>query len=273
LDGRLIKEAKEAIENLTPVSLNMPIRNVHRTVGAMLSGRIARRHGSVGLPDDTIRIQFPGCAGQSFGAFLSKGVSLTLEGEANDYVGKGLSGGRIVIYPPRNSHFVPEENILVGNVGLYGATSGEAFFNGMAGERFAVRNSGATAVAEGVGDHGCEYMTRGLVVVLGKTGRNFGAGMSGGVAYIYDDEGNFASKCNMGMAELGPVENADEIHQLHALIVRHHQYTQSAVARRMLDRWDEHVQKFVKVLPTEYRMVLERQHLGANNEMAKLAAV
>ncbi len=159
LDSKLIQEAAEAIENRTPVFLISPIRNVHRTVGAMLSGEIARRHGSGGLPDDTIRIKFNGCAGQSFGAFVAKGVTLTLEGEANDYVGKGLSGGRVIIYPPRNSHFVPEENILVGNVCLYGATSGEVFFNGMAGERFAVRNSGATAVVEGVGDHGCEYMT------------------------------------------------------------------------------------------------------------------
>ena len=192
------------------MSLDLPIRNVHRTVGAMLSGQIARRHGSAGLPDDTIRIQFHGCAGQSFGAFLAKGVTLTLEGEANDYVGKGLSGGRIVIYPPRNSHFVPEENILIGNVCLYGATSGEAFFNGMAGERFAVRNSGATAVVEGVGDHGCEYMTRGLVVVLGKTGRNFAAGMTGGIAYVLDQTGDFASECcNRADVDLEPVTDAE----------------------------------------------------------------
>jgi glutamate synthase (NADPH/NADH) large chain len=202
----LIREASEAIEHLTPVSLDLPIRNVHRTVGAMLSGQIARRHGSAGLPDDTIRIQFHGCAGQSFGAFLSPGVTLTLEGEANDYVGKGLSGGRLVIYPPRVSRFVPEENILVGNVCLYGATSGEVFFNGMAGERFAVRNSGATAVVEGVGDHGCEYMTRGLVVVLGKTGRNFAAGMTGGVAYVLDQTGEFASECcNRADVDLEPL--------------------------------------------------------------------
>ena len=184
--------AHEALENRTPVSLSMPIRNIHRTVGTMLSGEIARRYGSAGLPDDTIRVQFTGCAGQSFGAFLAKGVTLTLEGDANDYVGKGLSGGKLVIYPPRNSEFVPEENILIGNVCLYGATSGEAFFGGMAGERFAVRNSGATAVVEGVGDHGCEYMTNGLVVVLGGTGRNFAAGMTGGIAYVLDQFGDFA---------------------------------------------------------------------------------
>src|SRR5580693_5992388 len=184
LDYKILEEARAAIENLTPVAIDLPVRNVHRSVGTMLSGEIARRYGSVGLPDDTIKIQLTGSAGQSLGAFLSKGVTLTLEGEANDYIGKGLSGGRVVVYPPRKSRFAPEENILIGNVALYGATSGEAFFNGMAGERFAVRNSGATAVVEGVGDHGCEYMTKGLVLVLGACGRNFAAGMSGGVAYV-----------------------------------------------------------------------------------------
>ena len=189
LDYQLIDHAREALERGTPVSISLPIRNTHRTVGAMLSGEIARRYGSEGLPDDTIRFEFTGSAGQSFGAFLAKGVTLVLEGEANDYVGKGLSGGRLIIYPPRNSSFQPEENILVGNVVLYGATSGEAYFNGMAGERFAVRNSGATAVVEAVGDHGCEYMTRGTVIVLGKTGRNFAAGMTGGIAYVLDETG------------------------------------------------------------------------------------
>src|SRR5271163_57022 len=206
LDGKLIEQAGEAIENLTPVSLSLPIRNVHRTVGAMLSGQIARRHGSAGLPDDTVRIQFHGCAGQSLGAFLANGVTLTLEGEANDYVGKGLSGGRLVVYPPRASGFAAEENILIGNVALYGATSGEAFFNGVAGERFAVRNSGATAVVEGVGDHGCEYMTKGTVLVLGACGRNFAAGMSGGVAYVFDERGDFTEKrCNLDSVDLEPI--------------------------------------------------------------------
>ena len=191
LDCKLIELAHDAIEHATPVSFSMPLRNIHRTVGSMLSGEIARRYGSAGLPDDSISIQFTGCAGQSFGAFLAKGITLTLEGDANDYVGKGLSGGRLVIYHPRKSEFVPEENILIGNVCLYGATSGEAFFGGMAGERFAVRNSGATAVVEGVGDHGCEYMTNGLVVVLGKAGRNFAAGMTGGIAYVLDQVGDF----------------------------------------------------------------------------------
>jgi glutamate synthase domain-containing protein 3 len=257
LDGKLIELASDAIERLTPLSLNLPIRNVHRTVGAMLSGRIARRHGSVGLPDDTIRIQFHGCAGQSFGAFLATGVTLTLEGEANDYVGKGLSGGRIVIYPPRNSHFVPEENILIGNVCLYGATSGEAFFNGMAGERFAVRNSGATAVVEGVGDHGCEYMTRGLVVVLGKTGRNFAAGMTGGIAFVLDQTGDFASECcNRVDVDLEPLADAKDIETVHGLVARHAELTDSPQAKWILKHWDAMLPKFVKVFPHEYKRVL-----------------
>ena len=257
LDGKLIKQSKEAIEHLTPVTINLPIRNVHRTVGAMLSGRIASKHGSVGLPEDTIRVQFHGCAGQSFGAFLSTGVTLTLEGEANDYVGKGLSGGRIVIYPPRNSHFVPEENILVGNVCLYGATSGEVFFNGMAGERFAVRNSGATAVVEGVGDHGCEYMTRGLVVVLGKTGRNFAAGMTGGIAYVLDPSGEFATAgCNRADVDLEPVTDSNDIDTVQRLVTRHAELTDSPQARWILKHWDATLPKFIKVFPHEYKRVL-----------------
>jgi len=257
LDGKLIEQARDAIEHLTPLALNLPIRNVHRTVGAMLSGRIARKRGSVGLPDDTIRIQFHGCAGQSFGAFLSPGVTLTLEGEANDYVGKGLSGGRLVIYPPRNSHFIPEENILVGNVCLYGATSGEAFFNGMAGERFAVRNSGATAVVEGVGDHGCEYMTRGMVVVLGKTGRNFAAGMTGGIAYVLDQSGEFASaSCNRADVDLEQVSEAKDVETLHRLISRHAELTDSPQGRWILKNWDAMLPKFIKVFPHEYKRVL-----------------
>jgi len=194
-------------------------------------------------------------------------------GDANDYCGKGLSGGFISVRPPKEATFKAEDNIVVGNVALYGATGGEAFFRGVAGERFAVRNSGAHTVVEGVGDHGCEYMTRGLVVVLGKIGRNFAAGMSGGVAYVLDEDGSFPSRCNTGMVELGPIGNPDELKQLHALIVRHLQYTQSAVARRVLDKWDDYATKFVKVLPTEYRMVLERQHLNMNSDLARLAAV
>jgi glutamate synthase domain-containing protein 3 len=198
---------------------------------------------------------------------------MVLEGDANDYCGKGLSGGFIAVRPSRHATFKAEENILIGNVALYGATGGEAFFRGVAGERFAVRNSGAHAVVEGVGDHGCEYMTRGLIVVLGKTGRNFAAGMSGGVAYVLDEDGTFANRCNIGMVELGPVGDSDELKQLHSLIVRHHQYTESEVAQRIVDNWDEYAARFVKVLPTEYRMVLERQHLNMNSDLARLAAV
>jgi glutamate synthase domain-containing protein 3 len=223
----------------------------------MLSGEIARRYGSAGLPDDTIRFQFNGSAGQSFGAFLANGVTLALEGDANDYTGKGLSGGKLIIYPPRNSTFVPEENILIGNVVLYGATSGEAYFNGMAGERFAVRNSGATAVVEGVGDHGCEYMTRGMVVVLGKAGRNFAAGMSGGIAYVLDEEGDFAEKrCNRAGVDLEPVIETADVQLLRNLIAKHFEYTGSPRAEWILDNWSAMTPKFVKVFPHEYKRVL-----------------
>jgi glutamate synthase domain-containing protein 2/glutamate synthase domain-containing protein 3 len=271
LDGKLIVEASESIENLTPMSLSLPIRNVHRTVGAMLSGQIARRHGSAGLPDDTIRIQFHGCAGQSFGAFLAKGVTLTLEGEANDYVGKGLSGGRLIIYPPRSSRFVPEENILVGNVCLYGATSGEVYFNGMAGERFAVRNSGATAVVEGVGDHGCEYMTRGIVVVLGKTGRNFAAGMTGGIAYVLDQTGEFASECcNRTDVDLEPLSEPKDIEILHRMITRHAELTSSPQANWILKHWESVLPKFLKVFPHEYKRVLGVPRIPAGAVIAQV---
>ncbi len=272
LDRQLVELSKEALEHKRPVELHLPIRNVNRTVGTILSSEVSRRHGEQGLPPYTIQIHFKGSAGQSFGAWLAPGVALFLEGDANDYCGKGLSGGFLVVRPPREATFKAEENILIGNVALYGATGGEAFFRGVAGERFAVRNSGATAVVEGVGDHGCEYMTRGLVVVLGKTGRNFAAGMSGGLAYVLDEDGSFASKCNMGMVELHPFDQPNEIAQIHALLVRHHQYTGSTVARRLLDDWDRAIGKFVKVMPTEYRQVLERQ-LNMKSDLAKLAAV
>ena len=256
LDYKLIDHARDSIENGTPIEIKLPIRNVHRTVGAMLSGEIARRHGSAGLPDDTIRFQFSGSAGQSFGAFLAKGVTLELEGDANDYVGKGLSGGRLIVYPPRTSTFQPEENILIGNVALYGATSGEAFFNGVAGERFAVRNSGARAVVEGLGDHGCEYMTRGLVVVLGKCGRNFAAGMSGGVAYVLDEEGDFAAKrCNTAGVDLEPVP-AEDIDLLFNTINSHADATGSVRGKWVLENWENMLPKFVKVFPHEYKRVL-----------------
>jgi glutamate synthase domain-containing protein 3 len=257
LDYKLIDHAREALESQTPIEIKLPIRNVHRTVGAMLSGEIARRYGSAGLPDDTIRFEFSGSAGQSFGAFLAKGVALTLEGDANDYTGKGLSGGKLIIYPPRASTFLPEENILIGNVALYGATSGEAYFNGVAGERFAVRNSGATAVIEGVGDHGCEYMTKGLVVVLGRTGRNFAAGMSGGIAYVLDERGDFAEKrCNRAGVDLEAVAEPEDIQLLRDLIARHFAYTGSPRAEWILENWSAMLTKFVKVFPHEYKRVL-----------------
>ena len=257
LDHRLIQSARPALEERRPVEMSLPIRNVHRSVGAMLSGEIARRYGSEGLPDDTIQIQLAGSAGQSFGAFLARGVTLTLEGDANDYAGKGLSGGRLVVYPPKNSGFAAEENILVGNVVLYGATSGEAFFNGIAGERFAVRNSGATAVVEGVGDHGCEYMTKGLVVVLGACGRNFAAGMSGGVAYVFDERRDFTEKrCNRASVDLEPLIEFPDVRIVHDLVSRHWKLTGSHRARGILDNWSEMLPRFIKVFPHEFKRVL-----------------
>ncbi len=257
LDFKLIEFSREAIYDRTPVAFRLPIRNVHRTVGAMLSGAIARKYGSGGLPPDTIRCDFHGSAGQSFGAFLASGVTLTLEGDANDYVGKGLSGGRIIVYPPRVSTFVPEDNILVGNVVLYGATGGEAFFNGMAGERFAVRNSGATAVVEGVGDHGCEYMTKGLVVVLGRTGKNFAAGMSGGIAYVLDETGEFRHRsCNRSGVDLDPMTDPRDVDLVRSLIVKHAEATGSPRARWILENWYVMLPKFVKVFPHEFKRVL-----------------
>ena len=257
LDSRLIDHAREAIDSGTPVEIKLPIRNVHRTVGAMLSGEIARRYGAAGLPDDTIKCRFTGSAGQSFGAFLARGVSLELEGEANDYVGKGLSGGRITVFPPRSSQFLPERNTLVGNVVLYGATGGEAFFNGMAGERFAVRNSGALAVVEGLGDHGCEYMTNGLVVVLGSTGRNFAAGMSGGVAYVLDEESDFAERrCNRATVDLERVLAPEDQFTLRSAILKHFEATGSPGAKWVLENWAIMLPKFYKVMPLEYKRVL-----------------
>jgi len=211
----------------------------------------------VGLPDDTIRIHFEGSAGQSFGAFLAKGVTLTLTGDANDYVGKGLPGGRVIVYPPKNSRFAAEENILIGNVVLYGATSGEAFFSGVAGERFAVRNSGATAVVEGVGDHGCEYMTNGLVVVLGSCGRNFAAGMSGGIAFVFDERVDFTGKrCNLASVDLEPVIEPRDVELVHGLVKRHYELTGSRRAHNILANWAEALPRFIKVFPHEFKRVL-----------------
>jgi glutamate synthase domain-containing protein 3 len=269
LDHRLIEEAQPALVNRVPVVFDIPIRNIHRAVGAMLSGQVARRYGHAGLADDTIKIRARGTAGNSLGAFLAKGITLELEGQANDYVGKGLSGGRIIVYPPRDCRVVAEENIIVGNTVLYGAISGEVYFRGVAGERFAVRNSGASAVVEGVGDHGCEYMTGGTVVVLGETGRNFGAGMSGGVAYVLDTFGRFPLRCNPSMVRLEPVlERTPAGSTLHlgredsdilrGLLEKHFFYTGSALARGILDHFDAYRPSFVKVMPHEYRRALEQ---------------
>jgi glutamate synthase (NADPH/NADH) large chain len=283
LDNTLIADAKAALEDRKPVRGEYAVRNVNRTVGAMLSGEVARRYGHAGLPEDTISLTFKGNAGQSFGAFAARGVSLELIGDGNDYVGKGLSGGRVVVRQPRESRREPTKNIIVGNTVLYGAIAGEAYFEGVAGERFAVRNSGAVAVVEGLGDHGCEYMTGGVVVVLGDTGRNFAAGMSGGVAYVYDPRGRFSELCNPSMVELGRVEPASgatddpmrpsqrsisvenngmgdmlrfDAERLRILIERHQLHTGSARAAEILANWDQALGSFVKVMPTDYKNAL-----------------
>jgi glutamate synthase (NADPH) large chain len=257
LDHRILEQVRNALETMTPVEISLPVRNVHRAVGSMLSGEIARRYGSSGLPGNTVKIHLSGSAGQSLGAFLAKGVTITLEGEANDYVGKGLSGGQLIVYPPRGSGFAPEDNIIIGNVALYGATSGEVFFNGIAGERFAVRNSGATAVVEGVGDHGCEYMTNGLVIVLGACGRNFAAGMSGGIAYVLDEHGDFAEKrCNLGSVDLEPLVEERDLQLVRDLVTRHAELTGSPRAKWILDNWSEAVSHFIKIFPHEFKRVL-----------------
>ena len=257
---KLLDLAKPALEKGEKVREELPIINTDRTVGTILSNEICKKYGADCLPDDTIHFKFNGSAGQSMGAFLARGVTLELEGDANDYIGKGLSGGRIVIYPPKNSTFAAEENILVGNVCLYGATSGQAFFRGQAAERFAVRNSGALTVIEGVGDHGCEYMTGGRVVILGPTGRNFAAGMSGGIAYVWaPDREKFGLDCNHGLIGLEDVVDEDDIAELKQLIELHQNYTESVVAADVLDRWDETLSQFVKVMPTDYKRVLEEQ--------------
>jgi glutamate synthase (NADPH/NADH) large chain len=257
LDNRLIELARSALERREKVSIEMPIRNINRTVGTMLSYEVAKRYGHEGLPEDTIRIRFAGSAGQSFGAFLARGISLELVGDTNDYCGKGLSGGRISVQPSPKFRGEPTENIITGNVVLYGAIDGEAYFRGVAGERFAVRNSGARAVVEGVGDHGCEYMTGGLVVVLGTTGRNFGAGMSGGFAYVLDLEGEFARRCNTVMVDLEPVlPDSEDDATLRRLIENHVRYTASKRGKEVLEQWAGYRGRFLKVFPKEYRRAL-----------------
>jgi glutamate synthase (NADPH/NADH) large chain len=295
LDHKLIEAARPAIDKGEPVLIELPVTNVNRTVGAMLSGEVARKYGHAGLPEDTISVRLTGTAGQSFGAFLARGVSLELTGDANDYVGKGLSGGRVVVRQPRDSKRDPLENIIVGNTVLYGAIAGEAYFQGVAGERFAVRNSGAVCVVEGTGDHGCEYMTGGVVVVLGDTGRNFAAGMSGGIAYVYDPKARFKDLCNPAMVELEPVTadatgaEAGRPHQrsisvedsgmgdvlgfdaerLRILVERHLLHTGSARARALLDDWDKTVKSFVKVMPKDYkRAMLQARERAAAKAVA-----
>ncbi|HEY9826233.1 MAG TPA: glutamate synthase-related protein, partial [Stenomitos sp.] len=253
---KLLDLCRGAIERGEPVKATLPICNINRAVGTILGNEITKRHWD-GLPEDTVQLHFQGSAGQSFGAFVPKGITLELEGDGNDYVGKGLSGGKIILYPPRVSTFTAADNIIAGNVALYGATSGEAYFNGIVGERFCVRNSGVCTVVEGVGDHGCEYMTGGKVVVLGKTGRNFAAGMSGGVAYVLDETGDFKTRCNTQMVGLESLEDTEEIEDLRHMIQRHADYTGSQKAAEVLSNWSEMVPKFVKVMPKDYKRVLQ----------------
>ena len=272
----LLDLCKPALERGEPVRAELPIRNVNRVVGTITGSELTKAHGPNGLPDDTIRIVFRGSAGQSFGAFMPRGMTIVLEGDANDHLGKGLSGGKIIVVPPAASTFVPEENIIIGNVGLYGATAGEVYIRGMAGERFAVRNSGADAVVEAVGDHGCEYMTGGHVVVLGHAGRNFGAGMSGGVAYVFDEAGDFRSRVNTQMVDIEALEEDEEIGRVRGMIERHFNFTGSARARQVLERWDASVSKFVRIMPKDFKRViasLKRAHeQGLGGEEAIMAA-
>jgi glutamate synthase (NADPH/NADH) large chain len=272
LDNKLIALAAPALDDGTPVSIDLPIRNVNRTVGTMLGSELTRRWGGDGLPDDTIQVQLTGSAGNSFGAFVPRGITLRLEGDANDYFGKGLSGGRLVLRPPHDAPFQAEENIIAGNVILYGATSGEAYIRGVVGERFCVRNSGATAVVEGVGDHGCEYMTGGRAVILGHTGRNFGAGMSGGVAYVFDYEGGFAQRVNLEMVDLDPLD-ADDLDWLRERISIHVRETGSTVGTRVLARWDQDSERFVKVMPKDFKRVLEAARLAREQGIDELEAI
>jgi glutamate synthase (ferredoxin) len=245
-----------AIERGEEVTAELPIRNVNRVVGTMVGSAITRRHGAKGLPQDTVRLHFRGSAGQSFGAFIPPGMTLSLEGDANDYIGKGLSGGRIVVFPPREAQFAAEQNIIIGNVAFYGATAGEAYVRGMAGERFCVRNSGVDAVVEGVGDHGCEYMTGGRVVVLGATGRNFAAGMSGGIAYVLDEDGTAERRVNRQMVTLRKLEEAAEIETVRRMIESHLDHTSSERAQQVLADWSARVARFVKVIPKDYERML-----------------
>ena len=293
LDKKLIEKAMPALETNMPTSFEAKVRNINRTVGTMLSGEVARLNGHNGLPDDSIHIKMEGTAGQSFGAWLAKGITLELTGDANDYVGKGLSGGRIIIYPSSDCPITPEDNILIGNTVLYGAISGETYFRGIAGERFAVRNSGAIAVVEGVGDHGCEYMTGGCVAVIGSTGRNFAAGMSGGIAYVLDESGDFSKRYNQAMVEIEQISSeggnhnqleADDLsilmgdllhgdeYRLQFLLERHARYTGSKRARHIIENWGHYLPKFFKIVPIDYRRAILEMEASAQTPRQLFAA-
>ncbi len=265
LDWKLLEKAKPALEHQQKITAEFNVKNTDRTIGTILSNEITKKYNAAGLPADTIHFKFKGTAGQSFGAFNTKGLTLELEGDANDYFGKGLSGARLIVYPPKNASYIPEENIIIGNVALYGATEGEVFIRGKAGERFCVRNSGAIVVTEGVGDHGCEYMTGGTAVILGATGKNFAAGMSGGIAYVYNVNGNFADNCNMEMIDLDPLTEDDET-LLQQLIYKHVESTGSTVARFILDDFENQSKNFIKVFPKDYKKVLSQKKLQPQHQ-------
>jgi len=273
---KLLRICRPALVRKEKVEVFLPIRNIDRVTGTILGSEVTRRYGSEGLPEDTVCLYFSGSAGQSFGAFVPRGITMTLEGDANDYFGKGLSGGKLIVFPASRSTFVPEENIIIGNVAFYGATSGEAYVRGVAGERFCVRNSGIRAVVEGVGDHGCEYMTGGRVVIIGATGRNFAAGMSGGIAYVLDEDGFFDARCNREMVLLEKLESLREIDEVRNLIRKHVQYTGSSRGRWVLDNWNELVAKFIRVIPKDYKRmlaaVMQAQETGLERDEAVMTA-
>jgi len=272
----LLELCQPALERGKKVMATLPIKNVNRVVGTIVGSELTKRYGPEGLPDDTISLHFQGSAGQSFGAFVPNGMTLEVEGDANDYFGKGLSGGKLIAYPSKASTLIAEDNVIIGNVAFYGATSGEAYVRGMAGERFCVRNSGVHAVVEGVGDHGCEYMTGGRVVVLGSAGRNFAAGMSGGIAYVFDEESNFAEQCNLEMVGLETLDDADEINEVLLMIRRHYAHTDSAVARKVLSNWKSYLPHFVKVMPKDYKRMVDAfarvEAEGLSGDEAAMAA-
>jgi glutamate synthase domain-containing protein 3 len=269
MDRKLIEMANQTLEGKARSSAQMDINNINRAAGAMLSGRVCEIFGEEGLPDDSISFKFRGFAGQSFGAWLARGITFELEGMSNDYIGKGISGGKMIVYPDRSCEYKAEDNTIIGNTAFYGAISGEAYIRGVAGERFCIRNSGLSAVVEGVGDHGCEYMTGGRVVILGKTGRNFAAGMSGGIAYVYDKDGTFKERCNTRMVELERL-SSDDVRVIYKLVRNHHKYTRSEAAYRILDNISRDIHKFVKVMPKEYKRVLEMAVLEEEPELQEV---